>query len=91
MVKIYDGEVFTLDINSYNRMQTLMECWKFTHCENMHFIIYDNENIIGAMSYYDIVMNREFRSKCLTMGKNMFAEARDWFIGINADEHACRC
>lgn len=89
MVKIYDGEVFTLDINSYNRMQTLMECWKFTHCENMHFIIYDNENIIGAMSYYDIVMNREFRSKCLTMGKNMFAEARDWFIGINADEHAC--
>lgn len=89
MVKIYDGEVYTLDIHNYNRMQTLMECWKFMHCEKMHFIVYDNENIIGAMSYQDIVMNREIPKNYLSMSETVFTDARDYFISTDAAEHAC--
>jgi hypothetical protein len=89
MVRIYDGEVFTLDLNSYNRMQTLQNCWQFSHCERMRFLVYDGDVIVGAMSYYDIVMNRSVPQKCLYMNDNIFVEARDYFIGMDAAEHSC--
>lgn len=79
MIKIYDGEVFSFDIKEYNRSQILKQCWENSKCSELKFLVYDGNELIGAMTYYDILADKTEISHCQIFGEDLFDRARKYF------------
>ena len=63
MIKIYDKEVFSFDIGEYDRSRILNQCWANSKCSELKFLVYDGEELIGAMSYQDILADKPVTSR----------------------------
>ncbi len=88
MIKIYDGEVFSFDIKEYDRSTILNQCWANSKCSELKFLVYAGEELIGAMSYQDILADKAITSNCLSFGEDLFARAREYF---RKDENRQSC
>ena len=88
MIKIYDKEVFSFDIGEYDRSRILNQCWANSKCSELKFLVYDGEELIGAMSYQDILADKPVTSNCLSFGEDLFDLAREYFRK-NGNRQSC--
>lgn len=79
MIKIYIGDVFSFDIKEYDRWQLLNKCWKNSKCSELKFLVYDDADLIGAVSYQDILAEKPITSNCQVFGEDLFAKSREYF------------
>lgn len=72
-----------MDIHNYDKMDILRKCWGGVEiCEQMHFLVYDHEKIIKALSYCDILMNRQVANNSIRFSKNIFKDALNYFLTL---------
>jgi hypothetical protein len=89
MIKIYEGEVFPIDMQSYNRREILQNCWNRSDCERLKFLLYDEDRIVGSASYYN-VLHDEIKTGTIQMDKEkVFKEGREFFYSGNPREQDC--
>jgi hypothetical protein len=89
MIKLYDGEVFAIDMQYYNRNEILQDCWKRSDCGNLKFLLYEADSIIGSASYYNILYD-EIRTGTLQMDRQkIFRGGREFFYSGNPREGDC--
>lgn len=79
MIKLYDGEVFSFDIEDYDRSRILNQCWANSKCSELKFLVYGGDELIGAVSYQDILADKPIVPNCLNFGQDLFAHAREYF------------
>jgi hypothetical protein len=89
MIKIYDGEVFAIDMQSYDRMKILQDCWERSDCSKLKFLLYDDGRIIGSASYYNILYD-EITVGIIQMDREkIFQGGREFFYSGNPREEDC--
>lgn len=79
MIKIYNGDVFSFDIKDYDRWQLLKLCWKNSKCSDLKFLVYDGADLIGAVSYQDVLADKPIIPNYLEFGEDLFARGREYF------------
>ncbi|MBQ3544331.1 MAG: hypothetical protein IJA34_05010 [Lachnospiraceae bacterium] len=88
MITIYDKDVINLDYE-YDRNEILKYCWSITNSEKLRFVVYKEGKICKALSYYDILYDRNVRDKCIQFERNVFIESRKYFLEEGLDDYRC--
>lgn len=85
MIKVFTGNVYAIQESEYDR-DMLLEFFLNGHREE-YILIYRKDRLLKALSYYDVLFQRDVPEVVLYLGKNVFAEARAIFFSYqNRDE-----
>ena len=88
MIKVFNGDAFGIQEEEYDR-NTLLQFFLDGHREDF-ILVYRGEKLLKALSYYDILFNREVPEKVLYMNPNVFIQARDLIYAYGREEDRWR-
>lgn len=88
MIKVFNGDAFGIQEEEYDR-NTLLQFFLDGRREDF-ILVYRGEKLLKALSYYDILFNREVPEKVLYMNPDVFIQARDLIYAYGREEDRWR-
>ena len=90
MLRIYDGEVFVIDMEEYERniRQTLENIMKNPDYAKMLFLLKKEGEIIAAVNMVNL-MKHQIISKTFSDRQKVFIEARDYCVANSVPHSTC--
>lgn len=84
MIKVFTGNVYTIQESEYDR-DSLLEFFLDGHREE-YILVYRGERLQKVLSYYDVLFQRDVPETVLYMDQDIFKEARKIFFSYERRE-----
>ncbi len=84
MIKVFTGNVYAIQESEYDRGM-LLEFFLNGHREE-YILLYRGDRLLKALSYYDVLFQREVPEGTLHFGMDIFAKAREIFFSYKNRE-----
>ena len=82
MIKVFTGDVYTIQESEYDR-DMLLEFFLNGHREE-YLLLYSGDKLLKTLSYQDVLFQRDVPERVLSLGKDVFAEAREIFFSYES-------